>query len=118
MNTAPATTAASGATSTVVSSDRTIDHGAVSTPTSTSLTLGPRAERRTVSALLDRSAARSRVITASEMTVPATGSSTARATAATIGARPMTGGDGAGVALSAVRGAAGRAAVSWPGGAG
>ena len=110
--TTAATPAASGATRTVVSTERTMAHGAVSTPKNTSVTLGPRAERRTVRALLARSAARSSVITITEPISPATGSSTVTAMAATIRARPMNGGDWTRDALSAVRGASGRAAVS------
>ena len=71
-----------------MSSERAIAQGAVTTPIRMSVALGPRTERRTVRALLARSPARSRVMTASAPIVPAIGSITLTAMAITIVARP------------------------------
>ena len=79
---------ARGAIRTSVSSALATVSGAVTSTTSRSLARGPRTERRTASLLCARSAARSKVITASEASNPATGSTTVRATAATMRARP------------------------------
>src|SRR5580704_2133823 len=80
--------AASGAISASVSNALATVSGAVTSTTSRSLALGPRTDRRTASVLCARSAARSRVITASDRTRPATGSTTVSATAAIMTARP------------------------------
>ena len=78
---------ASGASKTVVSAARTTVHGAVTITITMSLGRAPCRLRRSARAACARSAARSRVITASDSAVPATGSSTLSATAATPAAR-------------------------------
>src|ERR1700723_513557 len=85
--TAPAAKA-SGAISASVSSARATVSGAVTTTTTRSLARGPRTDRRTARLLWARSAARSRVITASETTRPATGRIRVSATAAIMRATP------------------------------
>src|SRR5450631_262669 len=113
-NTIAALAAATGASSTRVSSERAMAHGALTTPTRKSAALGPRTERRTVSALCARSPARSSVMTASAPIVPATGSITLTAMAITITAAPTSPGGRARSALPACGVAgAGRAAGVW-----
>ena len=83
-----ATSSASGAMKTVFSTARTTVQGAVTVTSTRSLGRAPRRLRRSVSAVWAMSAARSRVMTASAMIVPATGSRTLSATAPTRAAKP------------------------------
>ena len=85
-----ATSSASGARKTVFSTARTTVQGAVTVTSTRSLGRAPRRLRRSVSAVWAMSAARSRVMTARAMIVPATGSRTLSATAPTRAAKPTT----------------------------
>src|SRR5256885_854890 len=105
-----------------VSSARATVSGALTSTPTRSLAGGPYTERRTASLLWARSAARSRVITASAAISPATGSTMVSAIAATMKARPTAvfGRDGGRLSRGSrwSRGAAGSRGSRWPGAAG